>query len=412
MLKNHSPETQLISSLLNNRAGNEAAGLGVTPDMFKAYRAEYEWLCKYIKTHRKTPSTQTFIEKFSDFPASEVVETEYYVEEILEKHAKSLLISTMREVTHQLQADDVQSAVITMADFEVPIMRKKMFDALKDHSFLDDYSEPPIKIKTPYKTINFATHGGYAPGEFWIIAARLGQGKSWTLQNFAKEALIDGKKVLYYSLEMPTNQIMARMNVLLGNHLGHKITHSELETRTLPVDQYKTVLDDISTRIPGELFVIDSGSGNITAETVRQQSVGMDLVIIDYIGLMTVPGKSMSVDWQMLGMISNQLKQIALVNEVPIIAAAQINRTGDHGGRKPPDVVNIARADSLGQDADVVITHTLQTTSLMAYSISKNRHGPSKIPFFTKFLPDVGNFEEVTAETAADIRDTEDVDYE
>ena len=74
MLKNHSPETQLISSLLNNRAGNEAAGLGVTPDMFKAYRAEYEWLCKYIKTHRKTPSTQTFIEKFSDFPASEVVE--------------------------------------------------------------------------------------------------------------------------------------------------------------------------------------------------------------------------------------------------------------------------------------------------------------------------------------------------
>jgi len=406
-----SPETKLISALVNNKEGNAASGMGITPDMFTAFRNEYEWLIKYQRGYGKTPSSAVLKEHFPKFPFTESDDIEYYVEELLEGHTKKLVVKTVREAFAQIREGDVQEAVLTVANFQTPAMRKKVSNCLGSFDILEEYADPPVRIKTPYKTINYATNGGYAPGEFWVVAARLGQGKSWTLQNMAADALKAGKKVLYYSLEMPTNQVMSRMNVIMGQRLGHNIKHNELEARKLPVTEYQKILKDIENRVDGELYLVDSSSGEITPETIRQQSIGMDVVFIDYLGLMTLPGREVLADWQQLGMISNQIKQIAISNNVAIIAAAQVNRTGDSGGRKPPDVVNLARADAIGQDADVVITHVLQSTTLMAYMIAKNRHGPSKVLFFGKFEPNTGVFTEVTADIAADIRDNEELDY-
>ena len=87
----------------------------------------------------------------------------------------------------------------------------------------------------------------------------------------------------------------------------------------------------------------------------------------------------------------------------PILGAAQINRDGD-SGRNPPDVKNLAGTDALGQDADVVVTMRAKPKDVAAvFALPKNRHGPAKMRWWTKFDVNNGDFAEITEDQAEDL---------
>ena len=126
-----------------------------------------------------------------------------------------------------------------------------------------------------------------------------------------------------------------------------------------------------------------------------------DAAIIDYAGLLSSSLGSRAVeDWRTMAAISNQLKEVAVATDVPIVSAAQINREGDTAGWKPPKVKNLSQSDALGQDGDVVLTQKQYGKANMVYSIEKNRHGEGQQLFFTEFGPNKGKFEEVSAQVA------------
>ena len=105
------------------------------------------------------------------------------------------------------------------------------------------------------------------------------------------------------------------------------------------------------------------------------------------------------------------LKEVAVAHGLRIVAAAQINRDGDTGTNSvPPKVKNLAQSDSLGQDADVVLTHKQMSKSVMVYGIEKNRHGAAGDRLYSRFLPNTGRFNEIDKERAQDIKDEEDDD--
>jgi replicative DNA helicase len=255
------------------------------------------------------------------------------------------------------------------------------------------------------------------PGDLWYLAARPGQGKSWSLASFTEQALIEGKKVLLFSLEMPEKSVRTRVDTILAKALGVKdVRHRDLKGRSYDAIQYRKLREEIKERVYGELFIVDTSRGAISPSHVASMSKGMDVVLIDYVGLMASPLGGRAVDdWRTMASISNILKEVAVQNDLPILAAAQINREGDSEGFRPPKLKNLAQSDALGQDADIAITMKRRSNSVAIYSLEKNRDGEGGALWHTKYLPNEGDLSEIGSDKAKDmmIRDEDKVrDYE
>lgn len=351
--------------------------------------------------------------KFPDFPYSEdYTDVAFICSEVRSQHDHRLMVKAVKGASEALYAGDVEEAygILTSVNYTGQSISFELRNALHDMSVLDDYDEKIEKIAMPWQTLQDTT-GGIAPGDLWYVAARLGQGKSWSLGAMARHALLEGKKVMYFSLEMPQKQVLTRIHSLLAPELGVNVKHSDLHGKTFDPISYKKLLGKIKDEVSGELYVVDTSKGSVSTNHIQSLSEGMDLVMVDYAGLLASPFGGRAVDdWRTMAAISNILKEIAITNSVPIISAAQINREGDTNGTRPPKVKNLAQSDALGQDADVVITHKRLSKSVMVYSVEKNRHGEADVLWHTRFMPNEGRFEQITYEKALDFidRDTDD----
>ena len=381
---------------------------GITEDMFYSFRPEFAWLASYSRLYSKHPTPDILVHKFPDFPYIEGAEdVAYAADELLQNHTRKLLVKHVAEATSHIQEGDIESAMMAISSFIPPQRSQPLPNDLADSTFLQDYATREETLGVPWKSLESMT-GGIRKGDLWYVAARLSQGKSWVLGNFAATALMEGRRVKYYTLEMTRYQTLIRMHVLLGKMLGADVDHIAMRDRIYDPMAYKKLLARIKEEVPGELHIHDSSNGRVTPTNVAQDR-DCDLVIIDYAGLMSTPlGERAINDWRSMGVISNMLKEMALSTGVSIIAAAQINREGESSGAIPPKVHQLAQSDALGQDADVVVTHKQMCKSVMVYSAEKNRHGVAGQRFYTNFLPNRGDFEEIDKETAEDIRDAED----
>lgn len=405
-----SSEALLISALINS-ADVEAANLyGITPEMFTGYQGEYRWLLSYVRTYGAQPSKDALKSRFPDFPFTEHRDIAFAADEVRHAHVRRELVRTIKSAASSVAEGDTEEAILAMSSFAPPAPIQPMRNALIDGSLLTDYDERVEGLAVPWDSLQRTT-GGIRKGDLWYVAARLGQGKSWTLGCFVRDAVLAGRKVLFYSLEMSERQVLTRMHVLLGSALGLGVDHTSMRDKTFDLTAYKKVLDVIRERVPGELFVHDSSKGRVSPANIVAQGKDADLVVIDYVGLMSTPlGNRAIDDWRAMASISNMLKEVAVSADLRILAAAQINRDGDQPGWRPPKVKNLAQSDALGQDGDVVLTHKQYSPSTMVYGIEKNRHGEGGSVFFTRFTPNQGQFAEITREQADDIKDSETTD--
>lgn len=399
-------ESLLLSSVLNTE--DDPALYGITEEMMASYAAEYRWLVSYPKLYGVRPSSEAMLQKFKDFPyTTEACDTAFAAEEVIAEYTRRQLVKSIQRAADHLEEGDVEEAMLAVSTFIPPARMKPMVNDLEDMSFLNQYEEHEDSLTVPWETLQRHT-GGMRSGDLWYLAARLSQGKSWTLGVFARDALLAGRKVKFYSLEMPRYQVLVRMHVLLGAALGMDVDHIAMRDKVYDPIQYRKMVKRIHEEVPGELQVHDTSMGRVTPSTIAQDR-GVDLAIVDYAGLMSTPLGGRAIDdWRSMGVISNMLKEVALSANMRILAAAQINREGDTTGSVPPKVKNLAQSDSLGQDADVVLTHKQMSKSVMVYGLEKNRHGACGERFYSRFQPNTGHFVEIDKDRAEDIRDDED----
>jgi replicative DNA helicase len=399
-------ESRIISALINSGDVTAAPRYGVAESMFVSHSSEYRWLVSFPAAFGHQPSVESLKAKFPDFPYSpDYTDVAFICSEVRQSHDQRQLVKAIKDASEAIYAGDIEeaySAVHAVARggqssaFELS-------NALHDETVLDYYEEPLDKIVLPWPTLQEMT-GGAEPGGLWYWAARLGQGKSWTLAAITRQALLEGKRVAMFSLEMPKRQVLTRIHAILAPELGIKVRHTDLKGRHFDPISYRKLLSKIKEEVPGELFVIDSSKGQITTADIASLTNGMDLVLIDYAGLLASPlGRRAVDDWRNMAAISNVLKEIAATNNLPIISAAQINREGESGGSKPPKVNNLAQSDALGQDADVVVTMKRLSKTVMVYSLEKNRDGEGHTLWYSRYLPNEGRFEEIKFERARDL---------
>lgn len=401
-------ETKLISALVNTQDVTAAEGFGVSPEMFESHRSEYEWLLSFPRSFGRQPSAESLLTQFDTFPFSDTYIDVAFISASLKRnwHRKQMVIA-VTQVSAALRDDDVEGAYDSIKMLPHPDLyaHDKPKNVIADESVLKVIEESTSKIRTPWKTLQEHT-GGPSNGDVWTVAARLKQGKSWTLACLIVEALMQGHGVMLFSLEMPLAQVLPRIHVVIANLLQQPIQHSQMRGQGFDPIAYRRLIRLIRDDVPGQLFVKDTSEGPVSTMHIQSMTKDCDMAVIDHLGLMTTTsGHRAAEDWRFAAIISNTVKELAVSNNIPIIIANQINREGESTGWKPPKARNLSQTDAVGQDSDVIITMKQRTKHVAVYSLEENRHGESSVLWHTRFDPNQGKFEEISKNDAEDIID-------
>ncbi len=225
--------------------------------------------------------------------------------------------------------------------------------------------------------------GGMQPSDLLIIAGRPGQGKSGFCISAAKNASqIHKKHVALFSLEMSNEQLVQR---LIAQETG--INSQRLRSGDIRDDEWPLFTQAVSAL--GETYIFLDDTPAITPLQLRTKcrrlhmEFGLDLVIVDYLQLMTGEGR-MENRVQEVSYISRNLKVLARELSVPVLAAAQLSRAVEQRADKRPMLSDLRESGSLEQDSDVVLfiyrpdqydTDPLKE-NIAEIVVSKHRNGP------------------------------------
>ena len=417
------PELILISAMIQTSDALTPSEAGITSEFFKSYSAEFEWITNFRLKHSKAPDKATFRHAFPDFTLLVCTDMAYAIEQVAEAHVRHTVTKTIRSATEFLRGGDFWEAAALLQNTKFGhTAAAKDFNPIKDWS--ETFSAAAERanraqhgisgVPLGYPTLDERT-GGAQPGDLWLFAARLGQGKTWNLVNSGTQAIMQGKKISVFSLEQPAVQMAFRFQTTLGRQVGHRISNRSLNSgKGLDLVAYQRACEAINQSCPGELLINDTRRGKVTPLTIaaKIEQEKPDVVYVDYITLLGSSAGGASLDdWRVAAKISGELKQVAMEFNIPIIAAAQINREGD-GNRRPPRVRNLSQADSLGQDSDGIVTMCRPSKNTAMYSLEKFRNGEDGIGWYSSFAPDAGEFSEITYDQAQSlIADSDEEDY-
>ena len=402
-----SAEALLLSALLINQSVGEERSYGISEAFFEGYADEYNWLGSYLITYGSQPTCEIFKHQFPTFPLVEHTDIRAAADAVHRGMNRRRLMEAISASVDLIHLDDLAEAYATLVAAEPRRAAAQPRAILTDAGYLADWDQRPYSIELPYPTLQRHT-GGVRAGNLWYIAARPGQGKSAHLVSIAVQAVLDGNRVLFYSLEMSEAEVRARFHACLASKLGYpSVTLTNIRNQNLDRAVYKRFLDELKERLQacgGALDVHTPADGPVSPSVIAARCGEYDLTIVDYVGLMAQDGGGRAIDdWRVMASISNSLKITALSTKTALLCAAQINREGETGSA-PPKVKNLAQSDALGQDGDVVLTMRSKPHDVAThFSLEKNRHGASGIQFYTTFNPNAGTFTEIDRDRADDL---------
>ncbi|MDP9800870.1 replicative DNA helicase [Arcanobacterium wilhelmae] len=196
---------------------------------------------------------------------------------------------------------------------------------------------------------------GLRSSQMIIVAARPGMGKSTLAMDFCRHAAIrENKPVAFFSLEMNRNELMMRVLAAEGSLFLRDLIRGNVDQKG-----WETIAQTIERIGDAPMFVDDSP--NLTMSEIRakarrlRQQEGIELMVIDYLQLLTSGGRSPESRQQEVSEFSRSIKLLAKELEIPIIAISQLNRDAEKRNDRRPQVSDLRESGSLEQDADVVI---------------------------------------------------------
>lgn len=225
---------------------------------------------------------------------------------------------------------------------------------------------------------------------------------TYVMLRMACEAVLKGHTALYFSLEQSRHQIGMRASSILGRMVGTSTPLRSLDMMRGTItstDDMRLAMKEVEAGVPGTLLVNDTSRGRIGTMQIASaiEQYKPDICFVDYLTLLTMT--TGDGDWRSVAALSADLKRIAERYEIPVVVGSQLNRSAI--GQEAPDPGNIAQADAVGQDADLVVMLTRPSTSVLRVSLGKNRHGPDGLRWNVRFRPGVGDLTEVSGDDAA-----------
>lgn len=194
-----------------------------------------------------------------------------------------------------------------------------------------------------------------APKEITLIAARPGVGKTAMLLQSARLNLEAGKRVGYLSMEMPEASLVHRMTSAISRIDGTVIRNMDFDE----VINDKAIIDAAKKVEAFNWYVVDTGPfTNVTVSQIIRSMVyeeNCDIVYVDYLQLIGAEGGLQSAKRNdQLTAISRELKNLAMELDIPIVAAAQLNRESTKTVTGRPTIAQLRDSGALEQDASII----------------------------------------------------------
>ncbi|MBP5288957.1 MAG: replicative DNA helicase [Clostridia bacterium] len=248
---------------------------------------------------------------------------------------------------------------------------------------LTENKEQSSSIQTYFSEIDW-TLAGMNPGDFILVGARPGMGKTSFVMNIAAEVAKHrtDKAVAIFSLEMTKTQLAARLLASEGHIDSKKLREGDLED-----EDYGKLTAAAVALSETKIYIDDSNNmtvGDMRSKLLRIKDLG--LVIIDYLQLMH-SNKYRDNRVLEIADITRNLKIVAKELGVPIICCSQLSRIAQDRKDKRPQLTDLRDSGAIEQDADVVMfLHREKYYDLANKEddnsaeciIAKNRHGGTR----------------------------------
>lgn len=253
-----------------------------------------------------------------------------------------------------------------------------------------------------------ALTGGWQPSDLIIIAARPSMGKTAFVLSMARNMAIKHKKsVAFFSLEMSSLQLVNRLIAAETEIPSEKLRNGMLDDNDWKIFEAK--MNNLET---APLFIDDTPAISIfelraKCRRLARSDNHLDIVIIDYLQLMTSGSDNKGSREQEVSTISRSLKAIAKELNVPIIALSQLNRSVEtRSNDKRPQLSDLRESGAIEQDADIVaFIHRpeyygileedgITTKGLANIIVAKHRNGAVE-DVKLKFIKELAKFQDM-----------------
>lgn len=194
--------------------------------------------------------------------------------------------------------------------------------------------------------------GGMRPGDSVIIAGRPGMGKSTLALNIVEHNALRQKiPTLIFSLEMSAPQVIEKITSSYG-----AVDLGGMRRGVLKGEEWSRFSAAAQAVQNAPLRIDDRGGLSVAQVRARCFEVkrrhGLELVVIDYMGLMTATGSNLN---EQITKISKGIKQLAKDLKCPVISLSQLNRGVEQRVDKRPGMADLRESGAIEQDADVII---------------------------------------------------------
>lgn len=343
----------------------ETIEAGLTNKHFVSSPREWSFLRTYFDKYRTTPTIAAFVEKFPDFQYFSWDITDYdfvkLFRELNEQLLNRRILSLLNDSVETFQNDGALPALdfISGQIREIQMAHRKDtdLDLASDFAFrlADQERRQTLRrsgmspgVSTGIVSLDALT-GGWSPGNLNIVLGKTGIGKSFLLLLFAYEAWRKSKSVLYINLEMSPIEVAYRFDAF-----AFRISNTSLYMGDISLEHYETKLQESINKTPFILCGQRHG-GSFTPAIVDAKIKRYEprIVLIDYITLMK-SDRHYEKDYQEMDNVCRDLKTLAEVYQVPIIAVAQTHRPA--ADKRSIDLEDVATSYAMMQHADIVLT--------------------------------------------------------
>jgi replicative DNA helicase len=197
---------------------------------------------------------------------------------------------------------------------------------------------------------------GWQRSDLIIIAARPSMGKTAFVLSMTRNMAVEHKKsVAIFSLEMSSVQLVNRLICAETELPSEKLRNGKLESF-----EWEQLERRIKNMVDAPIYIDDTPAISVFELRAKcrrlKQQHNVDIIIIDYLQLMTCNIDSKGSREQEVSFISRNLKVIAKELNVPILALSQLNRSVEvRSGTKRPQLSDLRESGAIEQDADIVL---------------------------------------------------------
>ncbi len=292
---------------------------------------------------------------------------EFHARIIAEKHIKRELIRMCTEVMRDA-FDDTNDVfdVLNKAEGDlfkiaennmgkaVDVMQTVVRKAIEEIEKASQNTDGISGVPTGFYALDKIT-AGWQKSDMIVIAARPAMGKTAFVLSMARNTAVDHNQgVAIFSLEMSSVQLVKRLIASETRLSAEKLRKGDLRD-----DEFQQLHTRISKLATAPIYIDDTAGISIfdLRAKCRRLKIQYDIqmVIIDYLQLMTAGGKSQGNREQEISSISRSIKEIAKELNIPIVALSQLSRSVEQrGGDKKPVLSDLRESGAIEQDADIV----------------------------------------------------------